>query len=197
MSFSPCEDFIERPNGLFWEVWWTRLYDVRRTKIFWIAPSVTYRDLALPLFPLTNKRVEFLGSNQQNVPNKNSCFHASRNFLETGFNRSIALVNGPTNILILFRKMTELTSNWLIFNRVGQVDGFDDTSCTIASKLSKNENKFLINLLQILECLMIDFIWHSGQDKTFSNLPVEVSNTGIDCFFYVFFRKLFKCPFAS
>ena len=40
--------------------------------------------------------------------------------------------------------MTELTSNWSSFNRVGQVGqiyGFEDTNCTLASKLFKNHTK--------------------------------------------------------
>ena len=44
----------------------------------------------------------------------------------------------------LFCKMTELTSNWPIPNRVGQINGFADSNYTIASKLSKSQKKLLM-----------------------------------------------------
>ena len=57
-----------------------------------------------------------------------------------------------------FRKMKELTSNWSRFNRVGQIDGFDDTNCTITSKLSENKKNSWCPLLHILQ-FFLHFMW--------------------------------------
>ena len=54
---------------------------------------------------------------------------------------ALLLVKKQTIAATIFRKMTELTSNWSNL-KVGQIDGQQsDTNCTMASKLSKNQNK--------------------------------------------------------
>ena len=71
------------------------------------------------------------------------------------FNQRFISVKRPVNIATfsLFCKMTEFTSPWSNFKKtgqMGQIDGLDDTNCTIASKFLKKSKKFMIPPFDIL-----------------------------------------------